>query len=1393
MKKIYLLFLLLTTFLGAKAFDVTFSVDMNGTGLSNVSLNGTFNNWCGYCAPMTDANSDGIWEITLPLGAGTYEYKFTANSGGSWENLAPGSSCTVTNFGFTNRSLAVTANATLPTVCWQSCVACSQAPPSYPVTFRVDMTNVSGFTTPTVNGSFDGWCGNCHPLTDANADGVWETTLSLPVGTYEYKFAYDNWAGQETLIPGSSCTVTNSGYTNRTVTVSAAATLPVVCWASCVACSSVPPSYTVTFKVNMQNQTGFTTPEVNGTFNNWCGNCNPLTDANADGIWETTLTLQAGTYEYKYSADAWTSQETLTPGSSCTVTNGGYTNRSLNLNANTTLDVVCWGLCTNCAPPTYPVTFKVDMANQTGFTTPEVNGTFNGWCGNCNPMTDANADGVWETTINLPAGTYEYKFAADAWTTQENLTQGSSCTVTNGGFTNRALTVGAAAQTLPVVCWGSCTTCSAPTYNVTFKVDMSQISGFTTPTVNGSFSGWCGNCHPMTDANADGVWEVTIPLLPGAYEYKFAYDDWTGQETLTPGSACTVTNFGYTNRSLTVGTASQVLNTVCWGSCSACVISTPGCTNAAASNYNAAATVDNGSCLYATNFNVDMTCAGTAFTNVYITGPWCGWCGAEAYNIMTDANADGIYNVTLNLAAGNVEYKYMVDNWASQENLVDDMQNGATCAPITDYANYANRQIVVGTTTNDVYGRCTACQVGVPGCIDVAAVNYNPIATYTDGSCLYATQFNVDMNCAGTAFTNVYVTGPWCGWCGAEAYNIMTDANADGIYTVSVNLAAGNVEYKYMVDNWASQENLVDDMQNGGTCAPVTDYFNYANRQSPTGQVKNDVYGRCSACPVLGCTNATACNYNALANQDNGTCTFATTWYLDADADGYYVSSTSNCTSPGAGYTATAGTSGDCNDNSAAVNAGATESCSTAFDDNCNGQINEGCSTIAGDNPSNATSITTSIWPNCSASNGTLVGAGASASAQTTCLTGEDKWHQFVATSEAVSIVVNSTSNDIVIELQTAAGVLVAQENAVAGLGGEILNQSGLTAGQVYKVGIRNYDSSLGIGAYTICVKTLKRGGCDYGAGPYSLCQYFKATYAGATGVSYTFTFTGTSGLGSGNTYTRTQNSDICVLSNVTPSLPYGSTYNVLISNTYSIANAAGTIETVTVSALSPCTVSTVAQPVTTLKASDRCTAGQKFRGAIVTSLPWVCGVTNWRWRFQEVDLGGNPVGLPIEVNRNAASNVISLGTVTQLQYGKTYAVQTAPIFTYTGTNYAWGPAFNMCIIGSAGMIADASQDAAEGSTKDAAQIVAQEMALNIYPNPSNGNNIQLMLSGMNTETAQVRMLDAMGNLIWTNKFNTLELSNTSIELEQALADGMYFIQIVSGKETISQRFLVRK
>lgn len=121
--------------------------------------------------------------------------------------------------------------------------------------------------------------------------------------------------------------------------------------------------------------------------------------------------------------------------------------------------LACLILISGSAFSQIDVTFKVDMrAYNIPFTTANVNGTFNGWCGACNPMTDANNDSIWEATISLPPGTIEYKFTVDGWTGQENLTPGSPCTVTNSGFTNRVLTF-TAATVLPVNCWGKCGAC----------------------------------------------------------------------------------------------------------------------------------------------------------------------------------------------------------------------------------------------------------------------------------------------------------------------------------------------------------------------------------------------------------------------------------------------------------------------------------------------------------------------------------------------------------------------------------------------------------------------------------------------------------------------------------------------------------------------------------------------------------------------------------------------------------------------------------------------------------------------------------------------------------------------------------------------------------------------
>ena len=51
--------------------------------------------------------------------------------------------------------------------------------------------------------------------------------------------------------------------------------------------------------------------------------------------------------------------------------------------------------------------------------------------------------------------------------------------------------------------------------DVTFIVDMRDYSttSYTTVNLNGDFNGWCGSCNPMSDADGDSVWTVTLPLV----------------------------------------------------------------------------------------------------------------------------------------------------------------------------------------------------------------------------------------------------------------------------------------------------------------------------------------------------------------------------------------------------------------------------------------------------------------------------------------------------------------------------------------------------------------------------------------------------------------------------------------------------------------------------------------------------------------------------------------------------------------------------------------------------------------------------------------------------------------------------------------------------------------
>jgi hypothetical protein len=537
---------------------------------------------------------------------------------------------------------------------------------------------------------------------------------------------------------------------------------------------------------------------------------------------------------------------------------------------------------------------------------------------------------------------------------------------------------------------------------------------------------------------------------------------------------------------------------------------------------------------------------------------------------------------------------------------------------------------------------------------------------------------------------------------------------------------------------------------------------------------------------------------DGLDNNCNGTIDegVQSTYYLDADADGYGVSTsyTQACTQP-SGYATVAG---DCDDAVATSNPGATEVCNSV-DDNCDGVTDEGCpSTVAGEEPYNALYQPAYYYSYCANFYGTLEGAASSSYALSTCITGEDKWYTFTANSEGVTIYVGSYVNDIVIELQDASGNLMDVENAVNGLGSEVMNFYGLTAGQSYRVGIRNYNSGLSAGGtFSGCIRQLKRGGSDSGGAQWpsniSTCNMFKATYAGGTaGVQYRYTFTGLTGAAAGNVYTKTQTSDYLTISSITPALPSGCTYSVLVTNIYTIANGAGVNEVINAPALNPATITITADPTTQLRAVDQQSNGPRFRGAVVGSLPWVCGISNWRWKFTEV----NPVthatiGIPIEVNRGAASNFINLATVSQLQFGKTYAVQTAPVFSYTGSNYNWGPVAYMSIIGTAGMVLDESANAQadEGQVRTTQE---NQLELTVYPNPSNGSDLTLSVSGVNMDNGVVRIMDAMGREIYTSRVSVNGVLQTRLELPATIANGMYLLELRNGNTKKSVRFIIQ-
>lgn len=215
------------------------------------------------------------------------------------------------------------------------------------------------------------------------------------------------------------------------------------------------------------------------------------------------------------------------------------------------------------------VNFKVDMNNyQPNFNQVYLSGSFNNWSGDANPLSDPEFDGIWEGSIAVPNGSYEYKIQLDNWAAQENFLGTEECTKTTGAFTNRLLLVSADTD-VPQFCFNSCYACGEEV-KITFKLGMGSV----TPNPEGVWLAGGGafevpgGRYKMDDSDGDDVYEIVVPRKKGfSSHYTFANGpcpDYSCKENLS-GLPCGDT-LNFNDRFLPAVNANTEVAT-CYGTC----------------------------------------------------------------------------------------------------------------------------------------------------------------------------------------------------------------------------------------------------------------------------------------------------------------------------------------------------------------------------------------------------------------------------------------------------------------------------------------------------------------------------------------------------------------------------------------------------------------------------------------------------------------------------------------------------------------------------------------------------------------------------------------------------------------------------------------------------------
>jgi len=272
----------------------------------------------------------------------------------------------------------------------------------------------------------------------------------------------------------------------------------------------------------------------------------------------------------------------------------------------------------------------------------------------------------------------------------------------------------------------------------------------------------------------------------------------------------------------------------------------------------------------ATLSGVAQTPCTSSWTVTLSTGMWgveVGWTlqDAEGLVVASGGNAPDNFTMTTEVCSASPCFVLVM-----QDSFGDGWNGGSLTLTGPDGTSYGPYALETGSIGFATVGT-GACPAFVPGCTDATAYNYNPEATWEDGSCVLPPSCGAGMSLVlltpdgldPWSSLGLSVTGPEGEWVPVSGTQMPGNS-------VSNWVCVGPGCYTYSV--WGAWgEEVVGALTWDGGSLPIA-----LDPMSGSALVGLDVFSDSADCTpqMWGCTDAAASNYQPTATSDDGSCIF---------------------------------------------------------------------------------------------------------------------------------------------------------------------------------------------------------------------------------------------------------------------------------------------------------------------------------------------------------------------------------------------------------------------------------------------------------------------------------------------------------------------------------------